>query len=291
MKNRRPAFTLIEVLVVMAILAVVLALVLVGVQKARESASRLECASEMKTLGQALHGYHDMHGAFPGQANVHENCWMYKILPFIEQQALYIQGNSFDPLTYSATWYMVVPAFLCPADPRDYSGGVYWFNGFGYAMTNYLGVAGSDSSMSLLNIYDGILGDPNNAVRINQITDGLSNTVMVGERPPCPDSFWGWWAYRWYDNNLWAIGDVNWSPYTDSSGINKVGIPCPDKAFFSSGNLTDYCHTNHYWSFHTGGGNWLLADGAVRFLTYDAGEEIIPTMATKDGGEAIPAFD
>jgi prepilin-type processing-associated H-X9-DG protein len=108
----------------------------------------------------------------------------------------------------------------------------------------------------------------------------------VGERPPSPDSGTGWWAYPdLYENTLWAIGVP--SLITD----NSEGPPCPAKSYFSPGDLTDNCHTNHFWSFHTGGGNWLLCDGSVRFMNYSAGTTVIPPMATINGGEDIPTVD
>ena len=58
-------------------------------------------------------------------------------------------------------------------------------------------------------------------------------------------------------------------------------VTCPDNEyFFSEGNLTNYCHLAHFWSFHSGGGNWLLADGSVQFMTYDAGQTVIPEMSS-----------
>jgi prepilin-type processing-associated H-X9-DG protein len=51
--------------------------------------------------------------------------------------------------------------------------------------------------------------------------------------------------------------------------------------------VTDNCDTQHYWSFHTGGANWLLADGSVRFLQYTAGTTAVPIMASRNGGEAF----
>jgi prepilin-type processing-associated H-X9-DG protein len=112
---------------------------------------------------------------------------------------------------------------------------------------------------------------------------------MVGERPPNPNKFWGWWAYAQYDNVIWAIGHLSDSPYSGHSQEGSARArSCPDKSYFSEGDLTSYCHTNHFWSFHPGGGNWLLADGSVQFITYDVGDTTIPLMA--GATEPLPAW-
>jgi prepilin-type processing-associated H-X9-DG protein len=67
--------------------------------------------------------------------------------------------------------------------------------------------------------------------------------------------------------------------------------PCPMPVYFSPGDLSNKCHGNHFWSFHSGGGNWLLCDGSVRFMSYTAGTTVIPDMASIAGGEEIPPLD
>jgi prepilin-type processing-associated H-X9-DG protein len=76
---------------------------------------------------------------------------------------------------------------------------------------------------------------------------------------------------------------------TDSHG-DGTGEPCPN-GFYGPGDIVNFCHTNHFWSFHTGGGNWLLCDGSVRFIDYSAGGKTVPDMATIAGGELIPVVD
>jgi prepilin-type processing-associated H-X9-DG protein len=52
---------------------------------------------------------------------------------------------------------------------------------------------------------------------------------------------------------------------------------------YGPGRLDNPCDRYHFWSLHSGGGNWLFADGSVRFLTYTAGS-ILPALATRAGG-------
>jgi hypothetical protein len=145
--------------------------------------------------------------------------------------------------------------------------------------------------------WDGVFGGGLVGINKDQITDGLSNTLMAGERPPSANKAWGIWSSTTTDNALWAIGQIpTFSLAYDSGGdfsgggtAGPVGgVPCPTKSYFSCGELSNYCDVNHFWSFHDGGGYWLLCDGSVHFKTYDAGITIIPSMATIAGGEPVP---
>ena len=287
----RPSFTLVELLIVIFLVAVLLFLLLTGVQHVRAVADKAHCASRMKDIGMALLSHHDVHGAFPCQANVQMASWMFQILPFVGHGHLHRQGMDWRNDEWSKTWMTVIPAFLCPSDGRENSGGVYWFQdeSVGYSMTNYLGVAGSDSSLLKTGVWNGMIGDPDHATRIADVADGLSCTLMVGERPPGPDLFWGWPFYRVFDNSLWAVVDKSVTVYLSTDGLNKpglpVGDPCPDKSSYGPGSLDNYCSVLHFWSQHRAGANWLLGDGSVRFLKYDA--KCIVAMATVAGGELV----
>jgi prepilin-type processing-associated H-X9-DG protein len=77
------------------------------------------------------------------------------------------------------------------------------------------------------------------------------------------------------------------APLVRDSNADGTGQPCPDRSYFSPGDLASDCHANHFWSFHSGGGNWLLCDGSVKFMDYSAGKTVIPAMASISGGEVI----
>jgi prepilin-type N-terminal cleavage/methylation domain-containing protein len=299
----RSGFTLIELLVVIAIIAVLIALLLPAVQKVRAVAATAECANNMKQLGLALHQYHDHYrcfptpaGAFGWQGIVGPPGWMYQILPFVDQNTIYQQGQSTDAGLQWETWSIVVPTYLCPSDPRLHAGGIWvpWpdFRSLqNFAMTSYNGVVGKSSEPNDNNEWDGVFGRTL-GVRLMQVQDGASNTLLVGERPPSPNEYWGWWASNIADTSLWAVTStpaaLDLPPDSNNDG---TGTPCPDRTYFSDGNLSDFCHTNHFWSFHHSGANWLLCDGSVRFFNYSAGITVIPPMASIDGGEVIPTLD
>src|SRR5439155_997426 len=124
------------------------------------------------------------------------------------------------------------------------------------ALTSYLGVSGTDWQS-----HDGVLFH-GSVVRLIDISDGTSNTVAVGERPPSFDFRYGWWyggagqrGSGSLDSHL-GTREINWS----------VGSACPQTPnHFRAGRIDDPCAHFHFWSLHENGAHFLLADGSVRF--------------------------
>jgi prepilin-type N-terminal cleavage/methylation domain-containing protein/prepilin-type processing-associated H-X9-DG protein len=286
--RRVPGFTLLELIVVIAICAVLLALLLPAIHRIRDATFRVQCSNNLRQIGMALHNYHNAHLSLPPGLRTEQDPYLYmswhtRILPFLEQQALWQQAQqeyAIRPLYYApprhAAASVPVSIYVCPADGRNV-GTVP--EGYTVGLTTYLGVMGSTGVSG-----DGLLYT-NSLVRLRDITDGTSNTLAVGERPPSPDLRWGWWyAGRGQDGT--GAGDM-------VLGMTEVRITyrvptCPHGPYqFGPGSLENLCDLFHFWSVHVGGGaHFLYADGSVRFLTYSAAS-ILPALATRAGGEVV----
>jgi len=289
----RRAFTLIELLVVIAIIAILVGLLLSAVQKVRAAAARVTCQSRLKGLALALHNYHDTKRTLPAGTRSIFNLerksftgWTLEILPYIEQENLYRQSqDAFRTTAYPFTnpphpIDVVVKSFICPSDSRITTAQVSLRTQHRVAFTSYLGVAGTSTAAK-----NGVLY-VDSYHNFSAITDGLSNTLMIGERPPSTDFQFGWW-YAGAGQRGTGSADIvlgvrepNLLPIVSGSLCGPGNYP------FKDSRLDNQCGMFHFWSPHSGGANFALADGSVRFLPYLA-NSIMPALATRAGGEVI----
>src|SRR5262249_22200164 len=138
---------------------------------------------------------------------------------------------------------------------------------------------------------DGVLYNLS-SVRLLDIADGTAHTLMVGERPPSKDLWYGWWFSGWgYDGS--GTGDVvlgsTETGYCSSVWTYAGNTPyqCPTSRIgLQPGSVFDDCDQMHFWSLHPGGANFALADGSVRFVSYTA-NSVLPALRTRSGGEIM----
>jgi prepilin-type N-terminal cleavage/methylation domain-containing protein/prepilin-type processing-associated H-X9-DG protein len=295
---RSRGFTLIEVLIVIGIIGILVGLLLVAVQSARHAAARVGCANNMHQIGLALHEFHDLHGTLPpnqpqkvkspGPADLLS--WFVFILPQLGEGSLWeasIHACSLDKNTAHSPPHVgystVVRTFVCPADGRllsPLSNEIVKNGAFG----SYVGLLGKATGRGT----DGVFGTLPGR-RFADITDGLSGTLMMGERPP-PDSLQ---AGLWYPSGLiirlpytGPDGSMAMPPFTsflDTACISDLGF------HYSSGSLSNPCDRYYFWSLHSGGSNWLFADGSSRFIAYSQAG-LLQSLASRNGGEVVSEF-
>lgn len=290
MNGPRCGFTIIELLVVVAIIAVLLALVLPAVQYAREQAQATRCRNNLRQIGLACHSFEETYKFFPRNTirprgttriddepngnlwNWHSGTyesWCREIMPFVEKPIVRVQD--------------AVPVLGCPSDPR---GPEYRVPDYGF--TWYVGIYSNPLTVNNGVIVDDADLDEKLTVAVRDITDGLSNTILLAERPPSSDGNKGWWDTRCCieDTMSPALGERE--PY--SSG--KHGR-CPDIAYYGPGEYDDRCSFNRLWSNHRGGGFFCMADGSVRMLSYDISHQpsgsqtLLEALASRTGGEIV----
>jgi prepilin-type N-terminal cleavage/methylation domain-containing protein len=293
---RRPArtgFTLIELLVVIAIVGLLLALLVPAILRARDAAARVKCASNLRQLGLAAQHYSDIQLSLPAGMRCARGTdrfllmsWQTQLLPFVEQDALWqamvaAYGQSRWPLNNPPHLGLATPmrVFTCPSDPRADLIAFAPRDRVNVAFSSYLGVEGLD-----LVTLGGVLFRDSH-VRMTDIKDGTSTTLLAGERPPSADSQFGWW-YAGAGQRFTGSADM-------VLGVRERNVlafsiaPCTQGVYhYGPGRLDNLCDMFHFWSLHIGGANFLCADGSVHFLAYSA-DAVLPALATRAGGEVV----
>ncbi len=289
--RRRRGFTLIELLVVIAIIAILIALLVPAVQKVRGAASRLQCVNNLKQMGLGLHQFHDTYKKLPAAHTTNQGTsfnppapfdnsyyisWMARILPYIEQTAVYRMINwNVSPFWQHPINETMIPIYQCPADGRTSL--VAMYGSEKVALTEYMAVNGTDQLA-----FDGVIY-VNSRVNLLGITDGTSNTLMVGERPPSIDLVYGWWFAGSGQYPYFGATDV-------CLGSNEIiDVNTKTRDVFRDGQLVDpgNIHRWHYWSLHEAGTQFALADGSVRFISYTVGQNVLNAAATRQGAETL----
>ena len=308
MKNQRRGFTLIELLVVIAIIAILIALLLPAVQQAREAARRSTCKNNMKQIGLAMHNYHDAFSVFPigqqpGQSRPN---WRVGILPYLDQAPLYNQldttsGDFQSPYTgaNSILTDLVVQVYACPSSPLSTNSTAFTNSGRGQTH-HYVGVSGAypdpggnsaaciasaNWGMSSFNCNNGMLLQVA-TVRMRDVTDGTSNTLLVAEQSglvnnrELPANYYGGWSSTTASKPVSASPGASWG-----SGITSIRY-APNSDFDSAtgGAATTFAGNTIVNSFHVGGIHGLLTDGSVRFISENVDLDLLRAVSSKADG-------
>lgn len=312
----RSAFTLVELLVVMAIIGILVGLLLPAVQQVRETARRTECSNNIRQIGLALHSYHGAMrrlptgwevdvptgSAFTSEPGLPGWGWATKVLPYLEEGNLYREFDfSFDAddEMFEETREHVIATFICPSDPSDEVMEWDWIHpdfegdhdhdddddhGFAFRLLhddddhhhedllvsrcNYSGVFGSNEIEGNETNGNGLFYE-NSRTKFRDIRDGLSHTLMCGER-------------------LGSRGTVTWvaaDPHIEHGPARIVGVTDHLLNDDVAGHFEDFA------SAHPQGANFLSADGSVRLMPDFIDEDIYQALSTRAGGEVTGVWE
>ncbi len=315
--QQRPGFTLVELLVVIAIIGILVALLLPAIQAARMAALRTSCKNNIKQLGLAGQNYLSTHKRFPvglqgpqliASAKAPYTNVMIEVMPYIEQDNLVKAfdkktptGNQAGPNTGTAgsttsVAAQVISNFICPASPLPTTNTV---SGFVFGSNSYAGNGGtkiyefrsnSSSLISAKKNNDGLFNhvDPTDkGVALRSVSDGLSKTLMFGERKLDDPEFdrlystyplagWSGWAWTEVKN---SVGD-----FIGHSAV-PINYTIPANA---SGNTFVDLRLSAWGSFHTGGASFCMADGSVHFIEEEMDLPTLKALSTIRKGENVP---
>ena len=315
-RKKSKGFTLIELLVVIAIIAVLISLLLPAVQKVREAANRMKCSNNLKQMALACHNVHATYGIFPtageqdnGPTRNPDNVfgigwdqywnWRYQILPFIEQD------NVFKLTDTNQVRLSPIPMYNCPSRrPPTVVGTVI--------LVDYAGNSGPNwCPANLASTWKGVIipGVLSNGttkvgtVRITDIADGTTNTLLLGEKFVTIDHYrtaaeWGdnqWWVY----GNSWvATRNANQQPRQDTIASTETqGMTAPNS---QDPDAIGHCgpwgigppsggggYYDYWGSAHPGGFNAAMSDGSVRLVRYSVTLPVLRALSDRADGVVV----
>jgi prepilin-type N-terminal cleavage/methylation domain-containing protein/prepilin-type processing-associated H-X9-DG protein len=307
-RNLRQGFTLIELLVVIAIIGILIALLLPAVQSAREAARRTQCKNNVKQIALAVHHHHDTYDKFPyavidrlprETVDTYTTGFI-SILPFLEQDAIAKKWDPKQPrnstvdtdgdgYTNAILQTMLIPTYTCPtmnppsaplAENRAwcsylFAAGTPDVQLFHYAASYGVPEPAFDGAIVPIKNPEkaGNETSPNRQItRMASLTDGTSNTLLVGETDFKPKG-----VASTSMGGVWSYGYIGYTWGTTFHPLNKHN---------NAGTVY-----GAFRSEHTGGVNFAMADGSVRFLRDTIDYAAYQTLGTRAGNEVVPSLD
>lgn len=290
-------FTLLELIVSVAIIGILVALLLPAVQYAREAMRRASCSNNIRQAALAVHQFHVMNRIIPNNGGPAKDSliqatdgtflqpytfdretstrhswgvgspdrtpedqtgpWCFAVLPLIERETEY------QTLAYEVQ----IPLYRCPSRPRDPpivpgidDHGVYESGGRTFSKTDYAG-----NSLAMPNRPE--------TMSFRSVTDGLSNTILMGEKA---------FDYQVHGSGSWYWDEPIWiggSKGTARSGTLVLG----------DGIGIDF--KDNWSSSHNTGVHFAFIDGRIQFVSTSTDRKILEVAFTPDGHETQQYFD
>ncbi|MBX3415729.1 MAG: DUF1559 domain-containing protein [Pirellulales bacterium] len=317
---RRGGFTLIELLVVIAIVGMLIAILLPAVQAAREAARRAECSNNLKQIGLAMHLYHEALGSFPsayisqtGGGGVHGEpdpatrdagpgwAWGMLILPYVELQTVQLAFDAKLPCwapENAAAAQTKVAIYLCPTatgeqssfDVKDAEGNVL----ANFARSHYVANVGQEEPWGVArDRYLGLVDGPlyrNSGTRVVDVSDGLSNTVFLGEHHSVLSS--KTWVGVVPGASVCPSEEFAFSECDSAATLVQVHsgpAKSEDPPAIHPPN-SPLCHVCQMYAQHPGGCNVMLGDGSVRFISDYINQLTWAALSSRAKGDLVGEY-